>query len=120
MLACIAKSGRGCSVTEIAECCSIDLSVVSRHLSLLATANILDLNKQGRTVYYSVRYQSLGATFRAIANALLECHPEHPGAGCGCSTPTAACCSPSTPTASFTPPTQRNALAKKGSPRGTR
>ena len=41
LLACLAKCARPCSVTEIAACCSVDLSVVSRHLALLERAAIV-------------------------------------------------------------------------------
>ena len=30
LLACLIKCGRGCTVGEVAECCAVDLSVVSR------------------------------------------------------------------------------------------
>lgn len=120
MLACIAKCGRGCSVTEIAECCSIDLSVVSRHLSLLAAADILDLNKQGRTVTYTVRYQSLVRTFRAIADALLDCHPDHAGAGCGCGTSPNGCCSPPAVDTAATTRKPRTTTSHKGPRRDAR
>src|SRR6185295_15563376 len=56
LIACIAKCARGCSVGEVADCCSVDFSVVSRHLSLLARAGVLEATKRGRTVYYTVRY----------------------------------------------------------------
>ncbi len=78
LLACIAKCGRGCSVGEIAECCSVDLSVVSRHLALLARSGALEGTKEGRTVRYHVRYAELTAALRGLADALEECCP--PGA----------------------------------------
>src|SRR5689334_1130924 len=56
LIACLAKCGRGCSVSEVAECCAVDFSVVSRHLSLLETAGVLESVKEGRTVFYKVRY----------------------------------------------------------------
>ena len=64
LLACLAKCGRVCSVTEVAECCSVDFSVVSRHLAMLADAGVLESDKQGRTVFYQVRYERLGAALR--------------------------------------------------------
>lgn len=86
LLACIAKCGRGCSVGEVAECCSVDVSVVSRHLALLARAGVLESEKQGRSVTYRVRYADLSATLRALADAIDECCPEGccEAKGCGC------------------------------------
>lgn len=73
ILACIAKCGRGCSVTEIAGCCTVDLSVVSRHLAVLERAGLLDSVRDGRTVYYQVRYNFLARRLREIAAALDSC-----------------------------------------------
>jgi ArsR family transcriptional regulator, arsenate/arsenite/antimonite-responsive transcriptional repressor len=84
LIACIAKCGRGCSVTEVADCCSVDVSVVSRHLALLARSGVLEASKDGRTMYYRVRYAELCRSLRSLANALDECRPkagEKPG-GC--------------------------------------
>lgn len=85
LLACIAKCGRGCSVGEVAECCEVDVSVVSRHLSLLARSGVLAASKQGRSVLYSVPYESLGRRLRAIAEAVEECAVNgKEGCGSGC------------------------------------
>ncbi|MFO0791330.1 MAG: metalloregulator ArsR/SmtB family transcription factor [Pirellulales bacterium] len=75
LLACLAKCGRACSVSEVAECCSVDLSVVSRHLSLLESAGILESSKTGRTVSYAVRYKTLSETLRSLADAIEACCP---------------------------------------------
>jgi ArsR family transcriptional regulator len=77
LLACLAKCRRMCSVTEVAECCSVDFSVVSRHLALLADAGILDSHKGGRTMFYQARYEHLGSTFRALADAFADCCPNN-------------------------------------------
>jgi ArsR family transcriptional regulator len=86
LLACLAKTGRPCSVTEVAGCCSVDLSVVSRHLALLERSGVLASVKQGRTVFYSVRYRELGQKLRALADAIEDCCPTAParGGGHGC------------------------------------
>lgn len=75
LIGCIAKCGRGCSVGEVAECCSVDLSVVSRHLALLARSGVLEATKKGRTVFYRVRYAQLARSLRSLADALDECCP---------------------------------------------
>ena len=73
LLSCLAKCGRACSVGEVAECCAVDMSVVSRHLSILEAAEILESHKKGRTVYYIVRYAALSSVFRDLANAFEDC-----------------------------------------------
>ncbi|MBX3379385.1 MAG: winged helix-turn-helix transcriptional regulator [Phycisphaeraceae bacterium] len=75
LLACLAKCSRPCSVSEIAECCSVDLSVVSRHLALLERAGVVDASKQGRVVSYTVRYAHVSGMLRALADALDLCCP---------------------------------------------
>jgi ArsR family transcriptional regulator len=81
LVACLAKCRRLCSVTEVAECCSVDFSVVSRHLSMLADAGVLEARKRGRTMFYQVRYQRLCAALRRLADAIEEFCP-----------PNGACC----------------------------
>jgi ArsR family transcriptional regulator, arsenate/arsenite/antimonite-responsive transcriptional repressor len=76
LIACIAKCGRGCSVGEVADCCSVDFSVVSRHLSMLAKAGVLASMKEGRTVFYRVRYGELCRSLRSLADAIEECCPD--------------------------------------------
>ncbi|MCC7389129.1 MAG: winged helix-turn-helix transcriptional regulator [Phycisphaerales bacterium] len=91
LLACLIKCGRRCSVTEVAECCSVDFSVVARHLALLARAGILDAEKEGRTMWYAPRCPDLCARFRALADAIEVwcgsaecCDPNSDGGACGC------------------------------------
>lgn len=64
------------TVTQIAECCPINVSVVSRHLAMLRDAGILKAEKRGKEVYYSIRTDPLVSTFRAIADAVEACCPE--------------------------------------------
>jgi ArsR family transcriptional regulator len=82
LVACIAKCGRACSVSEVAQCCAVDLSVVSRHLALLARCGVLQPHKQGRTVTYAVRYADLCRSLRSLADALTQCGPTKAGACC--------------------------------------
>ncbi|MCA9286755.1 MAG: winged helix-turn-helix transcriptional regulator [Phycisphaerales bacterium] len=83
ILACLVKCGRACSVSEVAECCEVDLSVVSRHLSLLARAGILDPSRTGRTVSYEVRSEEICRRLRALADAIEEWRPQAGSGGCG-------------------------------------
>lgn len=86
LLACLAKCGRPCAVGEIAQCCAVDLSVVSRHLRLLADAGVLDSSKSGRTVFYAVRAGPLAGALRRLADELERCCPVDRRASCsgGC------------------------------------
>lgn len=70
---CLCKCSRPCSVSEIAECCSVDLSVVSRHLAILERACLLESTRHGRTVLYRVRYDILVQSFRSLADAIELC-----------------------------------------------
>jgi DNA-binding transcriptional ArsR family regulator len=63
------------TVSEAAECCSVDLSVVSRHLATMRDAGVLNAEKRGRQVYYSVPREELAAQLRAMADALESCCP---------------------------------------------
>lgn len=82
LFACLAKCGRACAVTEIAECCAVDLSVVSRHLAILAHAGAVESVKRGRSVLYQVRFGELSAALRSLANAIDGCSPRGGGDGC--------------------------------------
>jgi DNA-binding transcriptional ArsR family regulator len=87
LLACLAKCGRPCSVGELAQCCSVDLSVVSRHLAALADAGLLESSKSGRTVSYRVRFGAVADMFRSLGDALADCCPGGCRGGaceCGC------------------------------------
>lgn len=72
LLACLIKCGRPCSVTEVAECCSVDFSVVARHLAHLAREGLLTVEKQGRTVWYAPCCPDLTRRLRDLADAIDE------------------------------------------------
>ncbi len=82
LVACLAKCGRACSVGEVAECCSVDVSVVSRHLAMLARSGVLEVSKNGREVYYKVRFADLSRTLRALADELESCCSGGRGGSC--------------------------------------
>jgi len=74
----LASCGRPCSVSELNECCPIDFSVTSRHLALLRDAGILQAEKSGKQVRYSVRFDEVITKLRAMADAIEACYPpEH-------------------------------------------
>jgi len=66
------------TVTQVAGCCPIDISVVSRHLAVLREAGILEATKKGRRVFYAVRFSQLAQTLRDLADAIDACCPAEP------------------------------------------
>jgi len=76
LVACLIKCGRACTVTEVAECCDVDFSVVSRHLTMLAEAGVLESKRAGRSVAYVVRYHELSRQLRELAAAIEEYRPD--------------------------------------------
>jgi predicted transcriptional regulator len=77
----------------VADCCSVDLSVVSRHLAILARAGVLSSEKRAKTVHYTVRYADLAASLRAMADAIDACIAHAPDNCTACCGPR-ACCTP--------------------------
>jgi ArsR family transcriptional regulator, arsenate/arsenite/antimonite-responsive transcriptional repressor len=75
LLVRLAESCAPCTVSQVAECCPINLSVVSRHLAQLRDAGILHAERHGKEVRYSVRGQELVQTLRAMADAIERCCP---------------------------------------------
>jgi DNA-binding transcriptional ArsR family regulator len=73
LLVDLLRGGEQASVTAAADCCSVDLSVVSRHLRLLRDAGIVEAEKRGREVHYTVRVAALASWLRATADALEAC-----------------------------------------------
>jgi DNA-binding transcriptional ArsR family regulator len=77
-IAILARLAQCCdpsTVSQVAQCCTVDMSVVSRHLAALRDAGILEAQKRGKEVYYSVRYPELVNTLRRIADAIDACCP---------------------------------------------
>ncbi|MHC4696516.1 MAG: ArsR/SmtB family transcription factor [Planctomycetota bacterium] len=75
LLVRLAKACEPQTVSRIAGCCPCDLSVVSRHLAMLRDAGILDAEKRGKKVFYSVRFKEVISTLRTMADALEACCP---------------------------------------------
>lgn len=84
LLACLMKCARPCSVTEVAECCSVDFSVVSRHLQALARVDMLETKRSGRVVTYAVRFQSISGKLRSLADEIDACCPVSDARATGC------------------------------------
>lgn len=69
----LARSPGELTVSQVACCTPIDISVVSRHLGTLRDAGVLSSEKRGKEVYYTVRGSALVESLRAIANDIEEC-----------------------------------------------
>ncbi len=63
------------TVSELAAELPVDLSVVSRHLGVLKRARVLDAERNGKNVQYSVRAGDLVAILRSLADAIESCCP---------------------------------------------
>ena len=62
--------GKATSVNEVSSCCDVDLSVISRHLKQLKEAEILDSEKNGKEVFYSVNCDEIVASLRELADLI--------------------------------------------------
>lgn len=76
LLASLAEACGPRTVSELSTCCPQDLSVVSRHLSVLREAGVVTSTKVGRKVLYQVRYQELSGLLRRMADAIDACCPD--------------------------------------------
>lgn len=77
----LATAGGEWTVSQVAEEVPIDISVVSRHLAQLRDAGILEAERQGKEVHYSVRYGAVVTLLRQLADAIEGCCPPH-STGC--------------------------------------
>jgi ArsR family transcriptional regulator len=71
----LAELGEPSTVTQVACCCPVDLSVVSRHLAVLRRAGIVAGEKRGKEMLHRIRYATLAATLRSMADAIEACCP---------------------------------------------
>jgi len=62
------------NVNEVSTCCDLDLSVVSRHLSILKEAGVLNARKEGKEVFYSINTKEVATHLRKLADFLDSCH----------------------------------------------
>jgi len=72
----LAFSGQAMTVTEVADCCGVHLSGVSRHLSQLRSAGLAKSTKQGREVRYQLSCDDLVVLLRGLAEALERCQAQ--------------------------------------------
>jgi DNA-binding transcriptional ArsR family regulator len=83
LIADIGRRGRPTTVGEAAACCPVDLSVVSRHLAVLRRAGVVEAERNGREVRYTLSAADLAASLRSLADALEACCPPEPSTGAG-------------------------------------
>lgn len=81
ILAVIIKSGRRCTVSEVAEACHVDFSVVARHLARLSRAGALCSAKEGRLVYYEPCCGDLARRLHRLAETIEVWCPNIEGGG---------------------------------------
>jgi len=65
----LTEHGQRC-VHELTELVGNDLSTVSRHLSVLKNAGILESEKRGTTVYYRLRVKCIRKFFECVESVL--------------------------------------------------
>lgn len=76
----LAVATEAMTVSDVADCCGVHLSGVSRHLSTLHDAGIVQRERVGREARYRLDCAGLATTLRAAARALDACHAAcHPG-----------------------------------------
>lgn len=73
IVASLATRNEAATVSEVSQCCGIDFSGVSRHLKLLRDVNIVNAEKRGREVLYSLNEAHLTTSLRAMADAIEMC-----------------------------------------------
>jgi DNA-binding transcriptional ArsR family regulator len=75
LIAVLAEAGEPQTVGQLAARCDIDPSGVSRHLKILREADLVEANRAGREVRYSLRMRALTKELRALADGLERCCP---------------------------------------------
>jgi len=73
IVASLATRKDAATVSDVSQCCGIDFSGVSRHLKLLRDASIVNAEKRGREVLYSLNGTQLAMSLRAMADAIEMC-----------------------------------------------
>lgn len=75
LLAGLSEGPEAQNVQQVARCCDVDLSVVSRHLSQLKQAGLVTAQKKGKEVHYSLNAKAVAATLRRLADFFDSCCP---------------------------------------------
>ena len=88
------------TVSEIADCCGVHLSGVSRHLAALRDAGLVCAEKQGREVRYCLDCAAVTGTLRGLADAIDRCRAACCPPGAEGASPCLPDCKPTTETPS--------------------
>ncbi len=75
----LAEMGRACTVSEMASCCPVDISVVSRHLAILRRSGIVVAERKGREVLYRINTRRVVSFLRDLADRVERCGPRQEG-----------------------------------------
>jgi len=59
----------------LCECCSVDASVASRHLKILAEQGVVQIKKKGRERIYSLNRSEVANQLRSLADQIEGCSP---------------------------------------------
>ncbi len=73
LLATLADSEGAQTVSQLAGCCPLDVSVVSRHLAILRDAGIVRADRRGKEVHYALDCSRVATFLRSLADALEAC-----------------------------------------------
>ncbi len=73
VLARLALAAEPQTVTEVAGCCGVHLSGVSRHLACLREAGVIRATRSGREVRYALDRVALTRELRGLADAIEAC-----------------------------------------------
>ncbi len=68
----LGRSGERC-VCELTEMVGADMSTISRHLAMLKNAGIIEDEKRGQQVYYSLRVQCITSFFECV-ESVMKCN----------------------------------------------
>jgi ArsR family transcriptional regulator len=69
----LADCGTNNCVGRIAECCPVDLSVISRHLAVLREAGLVTAERRGKEVRYAINAGFIVSFLRSLADSLEGC-----------------------------------------------
>jgi DNA-binding transcriptional ArsR family regulator len=84
ILMLLATGGSSWTVSQVADELPIDVSVVSRHLTQLRHAGILEAERRGKEVRYTVRYDAIVQLLRQLADAIEQCCPPDSESAASC------------------------------------
>ena len=73
IVATLATRSAPICVSDVAECCGVDFSGVSRHLKILKEAGVVSSSREGRMTRYRLDADMLATTLRAMAEAVEKC-----------------------------------------------